>query len=606
MSYEELVIAVEDIEADIQSDDNHKFEEAKRILSEGDSTQNSDLYCRIALALCKHLGNKDANELLKYAEVAQQLALKDNSKIQLAHSFRFSGVANALLGDSVKAIDNLFESLGLFDSCREDSGVSAVSNNLGNVYSMLGNFPHALEYYQKALSIDGRLGNKRTMAGTISNIGVIYFNLANYPLALEYFQQALAINEDLGNKLWAANNLGNMGNAYYSLSENNLSQEYLLKAYDLHHEINNEHGMAAILNSLGTMYSQMEDYLPSLEYFHRSLAIEEKLGDKLGIARCIGNIGDIYAVPDFELFNPQKAEEYLLKAIHLFSDLGSKHEQAIYCRYIALFYKRVERWKDSLEQYEKFHELFAEVQSEESHRKAYQLENNRKIEEAERDRQVKLARFQEQEKILHNILPSQIADRMVSGEKTIADTHENVSVFFSDIVDFTTLSQQISAVELVGLLNGLFTQFDQLARKHGLEKIKTIGDAYMAVCGAPSPYANHAERTALFALEVAKMMKEYHTDSVGKISVRIGLHFGSVVAGIIGENKFAYDMWGDAVNTASRMESHGEAGKIHVSEAFRNALISTSLSELPIQFIPRGEMDIKGKGMMRTYFLENL
>ncbi|MBK9249509.1 MAG: adenylate/guanylate cyclase domain-containing protein [Ignavibacteria bacterium] len=208
---------------------------------------------------------------------------------------------------------------------------------------------------------------------------------------------------------------------------------------------------------------------------------------------------------------------------------------------------------------------------------------------------------------------------MVAGEKMIAETYENVSVFFSDIVGFTKLSQQVSAEELVRMLNGIFTQFDQIARKHGLEKIKTIGDAYMAVAGAPTVHENNAERAAFFALEVAEIMKNYHTDMGEKIDIRIGLHSGSAVAGIIGENKFAYDLWGDAVNTAARMESHGEPGKIHVSEEFLKKLLmvngvwlmdvadefsALTINHLPLTIIPRGEMEIKGKGMMKTYFLE--
>ena len=188
---------------------------------------------------------------------------------------------------------------------------------------------------------------------------------------------------------------------------------------------------------------------------------------------------------------------------------------------------------------------------------------------------------------------------MVAGEKTIADSFEEVTVFFSDIVGFTALSQQVSAEKLVGLLNSIFSQFDQLARKHGLEKIKTMGDSYMAVAGAPLKQDNHAERAALFALDVAEMMHEYRTQAGGQIEIRIGLHSGSVVAGIIGENKLAYDLWGDAVNTASRMESDGETGKIHVSENFVKSVGNSNF-----RFTERGAMEIKGKGMMKTYFLE--
>ncbi|MBK9249558.1 MAG: adenylate/guanylate cyclase domain-containing protein [Ignavibacteria bacterium] len=181
-----------------------------------------------------------------------------------------------------------------------------------------------------------------------------------------------------------------------------------------------------------------------------------------------------------------------------------------------------------------------------------------------------------------------------------------MSVLFADIVNFTKLSQRITPEELVEGLDRIFSTLDALAEKYGLEKIKTIGDAYMVVSGAPIPRSDHAEAMAYFALEMMEAMKEFRSISTGEeIQLRIGIHSGEVVAGVIGKKKFAYDLWGDAVNTASRMESHGEAGKIHVSEEFMRALsLSSPTSPMSLHFQERGDMDIKGKGMMKTYFLE--
>jgi class 3 adenylate cyclase len=360
------------------------------------------------------------------------------------------------------------------------------------------------------------------------------------------------------------------------------------------------------------VYFTLGIYDKALDYYFKALSANLELGLKSSVAQVMGSLGSLYANQAFDGYNVSTAEEYLFKAIVICEEIGVKSLLVDQHNALGKLYKAEKQWENFAVHFQKFYELEKELQNEEATKQTQLMEYRHKIEESERDRQVKLARFQEQEKILHNILPAQIADRIVSGEKTIADSHEHVSVFFSDIVGFTKLSQQVSAQELVGMLNGIFTQFDQLARKHGLEKIKTIGDAYMAVCGAPISMDNHAERTALFALDVAELMNNYQTELLGKVSVRIGLHSGSVVAGIIGENKFAYDMWGDAVNTASRMESHGEAGKIHVSEEFKHAvetLHATSshaetLHATSLQFIGRGEMDIKGKGIMNTYFLE--
>lgn len=193
----------------------------------------------------------------------------------------------------------------------------------------------------------------------------------------------------------------------------------------------------------------------------------------------------------------------------------------------------------------------------------------------------------------------------MAGER-IADAHANVSVLFADIVDFTSLSQTLTAKELVEGLDFLFTKFDDLAEKHGLEKIKTIGDCYMTIAGAPAARPDHAEAIAAMALEMMEVAASFQAISTGEpIRLRIGLHSGEVVAGVIGRRKYTYDLWGDAVNTAARMESHGEAGKIHCSGEFVRAVGAVDDLPLHLRFVERGEMEIKGKGTMITYFLEN-
>jgi class 3 adenylate cyclase len=195
---------------------------------------------------------------------------------------------------------------------------------------------------------------------------------------------------------------------------------------------------------------------------------------------------------------------------------------------------------------------------------------------------------------------------MLDGTKLIAEKLPSVSVLFADIVGFTKLSQRITPEQLVEGLDKIFSAFDTLAEKYGLEKIKTIGDAYMVVAGAPEKREDHANAMAEFALEMVEAMKEFSSQSTGEqIQLRIGIHSGEVVAGVIGKKKFAYDLWGDAVNTASRMESHGEAGRIHCSSEFTEELLRTVLpAKAGIHFAERGELEIKGKGKMRTYFLE--
>lgn len=199
------------------------------------------------------------------------------------------------------------------------------------------------------------------------------------------------------------------------------------------------------------------------------------------------------------------------------------------------------------------------------------------------------------ERLLHNILPASIAERLKRQPGVIADGFEGVTVLFADIVGFTVLSERIPPAEVVKLLNELFSAFDEMAQRHGLEKIKTIGDAYMVVGGLPIWRPDHASAVAKMALEMRDSVARLRG---GQLKVRIGMHSGPVVAGVIGTAKFSYDLWGDTVNTASRMESHGLPGLIHITESCRRELGD----EWEIE--PRGNIEVKGKGPMQTFWLK--
>jgi class 3 adenylate cyclase len=199
--------------------------------------------------------------------------------------------------------------------------------------------------------------------------------------------------------------------------------------------------------------------------------------------------------------------------------------------------------------------------------------------------------------LLLNILPEPIADRLRAGEGLIADRHEDVSLLFADIVGFTRMSSTMDAAELVTLLNEVFRVFDGLVDASGLEKVKTIGDAYMIVGGMPIWQPDHLERMAAVALEIAHAVS--HNEAASRLGVqfRIGMHTGPVVAGVIGTKKFIYDVWGDTVNVASRMEQTGVPGRIQVTGAVEHRLRDRFRLE------SRGEVEIKGKGSMETFFL---
>ncbi|HEV8504209.1 MAG TPA: adenylate/guanylate cyclase domain-containing protein [Chitinophagaceae bacterium] len=228
----------------------------------------------------------------------------------------------------------------------------------------------------------------------------------------------------------------------------------------------------------------------------------------------------------------------------------------------------------------------------------YFVNQNQRVKEQLKHEQALLEIEQEKsEKLLLNILPVSIAQRLKAGEKIIADEHDKAVILFADIVEFTNISEHVTPKVLVENLNKVFTHFDGLVDKYGLEKIKTIGDAYMVAAGLNGFTYDQVKNMADLALSMACDIKNFTLDGHTKCDLRIGLHIGSVTAGVIGSKKFSYDVWGDAVNTASRMESFSEAGKIQVSQEFYNYIKDD------YECLHRGKVEIKGKGLMDLYFL---
>ena len=219
--------------------------------------------------------------------------------------------------------------------------------------------------------------------------------------------------------------------------------------------------------------------------------------------------------------------------------------------------------------------------------------------ESQRSRIMKALEVEQEksERLLLNIMPKSIADRLKNNEGRIADRYESVTIMFADLVDFTKISAGMPPDELVDMLNLVFSRFDQITEKYGLEKIKTIGDAYMVVGGVPNPHANHAELVTNMAIEMQSALKDLSAESGRALAMRFGINSGTVIAGVIGNKKFSFDLWGDAVNTASRMEQYGVPNRIQVTDSTYQQLKDK------FDFEDRGLINVKGKGDVQAYFL---
>jgi len=550
---------------------------------------------------------------LEYYNKALLINEEIGNKVGIASNLGNIGIVYEKLSDYHNALQYYSNALQIQEEIGNNVGIANNLGNIGVVYYSLSDYSKAIEYYEKALHINEKIGNKDGIAKNLGNIGLVYWNLSDYPKALEYYSKAFQIHEEIGNKGGIASNLGNIGLVYNSLSDYPKALEYYSKALHIDEELGKKEGIAKNLGNIGLVYRNLSDYPKALEYYKKALFIQEGIGNKVGVAANLGNIGYVYTTKESTYYDAKKAEEYLQKTLLLAEEIDAKEIIIAVYEQLHTLRSNEQQFEEALSFYKKKVEINKEIQSEDAKNKVERFDQRRKIEEDEKARKLKLARFQEQEKILHKILPVKIANRILQQETFIADHLESVSVLFMDLVGFTTLASIAPPKQLVFLLDAIFQKADEVVENYGLEKIKTIGDGYLAVANVTSPLEEHQKATALAALQLLETMKDFTVNipndlgdtewinDMKDLEIRIGIHTGEVVAGIIGKNKYTYDLWGDAVNVASRMESNSEAGRIHVSDEFAKSIESNPEFKL----IPRGEITIKGKGSMNTYWLEN-
>ncbi len=593
---------------------------------------------------------------IKYCEQAYQLAVKLNWKSGIANSTNTLGIYHWSMSNYPKALNYFFKSLKICESKNDKYNVAGILVNIGLIYSSQADYVKALEFYFRALKTFEELGDKSRIASNFVNIGNIYWNIYDYSKALEYFFKALKLDKDLGDKSGLAVNYSNIGMIYCDQANYNKALEYNLKSLKTFEELGDKRRIAEILGNIGSVYLHQENYTKAIEYFFDALKREKEFGSKKGYARNLGNIGVLYMKLSRDtIFNNlneksgligltkeinfQKGMKYSLEAVKMSEEIGDLKFLIELYRTLYEGYKRLDNPVSAL----KYHELFKKTQDSvfnlENSKKFASLETKRESELKEKeieilkanqrrqDAEINSTRWQligsfsviillvgfsiivirerrKSEQLLLNILPLKIAKRLKAKEHPIADSFDSASIVFIDIVDFTKTSAGTSAKRVAEVLNLLYSQIDKIAKKHGLEKIKTIGDCFMAAAGIPDEDSENARKAANFALETMSMLKDYDTGDGTILKFRCGVDCGPVVAGVIGENKFIYDVWGDTVNTASRMEAHGVIGKIQCTERFANKLTIDN-GQLKMKFVERGEIEIKGKGLMKTYFLVN-
>jgi len=603
-----------------------------------------------------HYYMSEFNDALSYYLQGLELAKQLGDERKIASCETNIGMTYVSISEFDNALTYYKSALKKEEAMGNASGIASILGNMGVIYSNLGKYTKALEFYNKAMNLDEQLGISTNHSMYYGNMGVVYGSVSDFQKALECYQKALKIDEEHENISGMIRQLGNIATINKDLGDQEQALKYNQQALDLLKEFPNPDQEMHIAKNLGEIYRIKGEYQHAMEHLNNQMNIAKKIGSKSEIASAYGNLGlvfiaikeyskgneylqnaisiseelgiraeeagwkaalgDLFGISEYEYYDAIQSESLLNEALKVHTELGQKREEYRTHLSISKLYETLHRVGEAFHHFKLYHDLEREVMNEQAKKQAVELELIRKIEQIERSNQESLIRFKEKERILHDILPIEIANRIVSGETMIAEQHENVSIIFADIVSFTETALTLQAAEVVGTLNDLFTDFDALALEIGIEKIKTLGDAYMGACGIPTFRENHAEKITEFAFRALDVSKKHRFPGHDIIKVRIGLHCGPVIAGVIGGHKYTYDLWGDTVNTASRMESQGKREEVHVSELFVRNLCGLSGSEVfpdtialsfgVISIHDRGTMQIKGKGEMRTFFLRRM
>lgn len=547
-----------------------------------------------------------------------------------AYSQNGYGIIWAFVGDYQKAITYYENAISLFADIENKNGEADSRNNLGAVYESTGAYDKAVTYYQEALTQYEELDRKSDIAVALNNLGSINMSLGNYQSAFEFYSTALTIQEELGKKREMAITLNNIGDFYVAMDYYKEGLSAYERALQLSNEINDGITSAQILNNIGYMYEIEEEFDKALEYYDESAFKFDESGDYEGLVTSVNNLGTVY----YKQEDYQSALEYHLHAFDLSKDITYRDGLKASIKNIAYDYQQLGDYKQSnyymalltelTEQLinDKIAESFANseaiFQSEKKNKEI--LKQKEAIQESERARKRLLTILaiiaaasviimvlliwvakerSKSERLLLNILPKKVAENLKKTGETPPVRFEDVTVYFSDVVSFTTLSQHYTPDGLISELNDIFTMFDNIMEKYHCERIKTIGDAYMAVCGMPEKNPDHAKLMVKAAIEIREAMNKRNEGREIKWEIRIGINTGRVVGGVVGIKKYIYDVFGDTINTASRMESNSKPMFINCSPS------TYELIKDDFDTTYRGESDVKGKGIMKMYFINH-
>jgi adenylate cyclase len=487
-----------------------------------------------------------------------------------------------------KALEKFEQALQMFERTGNMEGIGSASGNIGQLLIKSDKFDEALKSFQQSLSAYQKLGMSHNLPFTLSYIGLAHSSKGNHSLGIKYQKEAIGIASQYGYKLELVRALTALAGTYELSGDHTQAIESYRHAEKLAKEIEAKFEQQGIYEKLVGIFSHQGDYKNAFLYQRYRMAIKDSL------------------------FTDNNAKR--LERLQFEFDLGKKESQ------ISLLTKDAELQKLEFEK-QKFTQnaliagfilllllAFILLKNYQIKVKANRMlakqnvEISQQKEEIESQRDDIESQKKEIETLILNILPVEVAHELRKTGKATPRYYENVSILFTDFKEFSKMADTVSAQQLVEELNECFVAFDQIIEENGLEKIKTIGDAYMCACGIPTPVEDSALRTVRAGLAIQHYIIDYNEKRIARglspWELRIGIHTGPVIAGVVGKKKFAYDIWGNAVNIAARLEANGEEGKVNISEA------TFQLIKENYECYYRGKIKAKNIGDVDMYFVE--
>ncbi len=542
---------------------------------------------------------RDLQLALKYADELISLSKFENNDEYLTSGYYRKGSAHQQLGNIEQAIEAFYNSSKI--AIKSDNtvlqGLSYMS--IADAYSIIQDYKNSEVNYIKAIELLRKTEDSVSLASALNNAGDAFFNNKKFDTALRYFEESGIIFKKMDYVVGNAYSLGNTGMVQASQGKDSLALININKAINILEDLEDYYPISVYLTILSDIYANKENWDQAFTYTEMSLDLALKYGLKDQVSEAYLQLSELHENHGMPLVSLENYKQHIIyrdsvsniETVREMADLRTDYEVA---------QKQVE--VDLLNEQKKNQRivvistavalLLIGVLAVGLYRRNKYISYTKNLIEYEKQRS---------DNLLLNILPEETAEELKNNGKVQAKRFDSVSVMFTDFIGFTAYSDKLSPEELVESVDYYYSKFDEIIEKFGLEKIKTVGDAYMCAGGLPFPIPDHALKMVEAAIEIASFVKESKisgSNDQTRFDIRIGINTGPVVAGVVGTKKFTYDIWGDAVNIASRMESNSESGKINISEN------TYQLIREDYNCTYRGEVEVKNKGKMKMYFVQ--